>query len=930
MLSAFLVALYGLVVTLLAGYGLHSLWLLRLFLRHRERSTHLPARTESRPSVLVQVPVFNERDVVERVVAAAGNLDWPRGRLRLQLLDDGDDDSVELGASAIATLRAQGLDAAHLRREERIGFKAGALAHGLDVDARHPEGPAEFVAIFDADFVPPRDFLRRAIPDLVARADLAFVQARWEHLNAGDGLLTLAQAIGTDGHFSIEQGARAWSNLALNFNGSAGVWRRKAIEAAGGWQHDTLTEDLDLSYRAQLAGWSAAYRFDLAVPGELPRTIEAWRAQQFRWAKGSLQTARKLLPSVWRSEWTFSRKIAASAHLTHYLVHPLILASLVLAPLVARSLTGLPQVALAFGAVLLLAGMVAPLVLYGVGQAVLGRPRRRILALPVLAALGTGLAISNTRAAWEAFRGRSSPFLRTPKHGSGTGSYRAEPASGLPELLAALWGLFGLHVAWAGRSPWLEPILALYVLGFTHHGGRLFWGRIAERIPVEPRGSRDAWALFPLGAVSLAALAILAVRDASWREEPWLFSLAGLVLGSVYAGGLWVVRTRETGRAGVAWILVVGIALEILATGLWHSDDVNRYVVEGRQILAGQNPYAVPPADLAARALVPEGIARRVNHPEMTAIYPPLALASHAGVAALSPTPAAFTHAAWIATVAGLLLVLALLERESLYPAHILAAAWNPVLPLFAVGEAHNDVFMAVVLAAALLLLAHDRRRLSIVAATAACLLKPFAVAALPVVLSADRWRRWWLVPILAAAAFAPFVLAGPGIFESLVAFGGDMHFHGALEPLVREAARASLPETLVEPAVRAALAALLVAGLAWLWIRRGGAPAPTLTVRALAVVLLCSPTLHPWYFIALVFFLPFARTWALPLWTACAPVYWLHGVAIQSTGAWTETRWVTALAHWPAVLLMAWEAFGPAREPREAVRALLLERASS
>lgn len=449
--------MYVLVVSLLAAYGLHSLWLLHRFARHRTNT--IPAALDhDEPTVLVQIPVYNERDVVARVVAACGALDWPRARLRVQLLDDSSDDSVAIGAAAIATLCADGITAVQVQRDDRSGFKAGALDHGLVVDAAHPDGPAPYVAIFDADFVPERDFLRRALPSLIDDARVAFVQGRWEHLNPHDSVLTRAQAVGIDGHFAIEQGARAWSGLALNFNGTCGVWRRAAIASAGGWQHDTLTEDLDLSYRAHLAGWRAAYRLDLAVPGELPPTIEAWRAQQFRWAKGSLQTARKLLPSIWFSAWSPLRKLAATAHLTHYLVHPLILLSLLLAPVAVPALGRLSDGWLVLGGGLLVCGLLPPLLLYVASQRVLGRSWRGLLALPGLTAFGTGIAVSNARAAWQALRGVVSPFVRTPKQGdrgsgSGGGSYRAEASSGLLELMAAAWGALGLVIAWHGASP---------------------------------------------------------------------------------------------------------------------------------------------------------------------------------------------------------------------------------------------------------------------------------------------------------------------------------------------------------------------------------------------------------------------------------------------------------------------------------------------
>ena len=477
--------LYIATISLLAVYGLHSLWLLAKFLIHRRRAIPAPVAGDEVPAVLVQLPVFNERDVVERLVDAVGRLDWPRHRLRIQLLDDSTDDSAEIGARAIDALRACGLDAQQVRRPHRIGFKAGALSYGLDEDARHRDGPADYIAIFDADFVPPASFLRTAMASFLqpGAERVAFVQGRWEHLNPDANLLTRAQAMGIDGHFAIEQGARAWSGMPLNFNGTCGIWRRQAIHDGGGWQHDTLTEDMDLSYRAQLAGWTAAYRLDVAVPGELPPTLEAWRSQQFRWAKGSLQTARKLLGRIWRSEWTLEHKCSATFHMTHYLVHPLILTSLLLAPLAMFALPDLPNWCLVVGGSMMAAGMAPPILLYIASLRVLGRSWACLRALPSLAALGTGIAVSNTKAAWQALRGVVSAFVRTPKVGaSATGSYRSAAATGIPELCAGLWGLVAIITATAMGSWWLSPILSMYVVGFVHHGLRLHLNRRAALV----------------------------------------------------------------------------------------------------------------------------------------------------------------------------------------------------------------------------------------------------------------------------------------------------------------------------------------------------------------------------------------------------------------------------------------------------------------
>ena len=915
---------YALAVVLLAVYALHSLWLLVRFLRHRRAAAELAAREEARalpedlpidlPIVLVQLPVFNERDVVERLVEAAGRLRWPRDRLRIQLLDDSSDDSLAIGRAAIARLCAQGLTATCRQRLDRSGFKAGALSAGLAADALHTDGPASLVAIFDADFVPAPDFLERAAIPLLDDPGLALVQGRWEHLNRDASALTRAQALGIDGHFAIEQGARAWSGLAMNFNGTCGLWRRAAISDGGGWQHDTLTEDMDLSYRVQLAGWRCTYRLGLAVPGELPQTVSAWRAQQFRWAKGSIQTAIKLLPAVFRAPWPASRKLAAALHMTHYLVHPLILLSLIAAPLAMPALHRLSTPALAVGAVLFLFGVGAPLVLYGAAQFVLrGRgAASRLRELPILAAVGSGIAVSNTLAVWQALRGRTSEFVRTPKQGTRPqASYRATGARGVSELVCAAWAAFGAYLGLSGPRPWMGLLLILYCTGFAWVGVRLFIeGRSARdvwlRLSWEARPRSPPW-LVPLGLASLAGYALLALQPGSWRDQPVLFAAVGAALGALYLVAVHV--SHRVRSAPLGWIIVVALGMRLISLGLAPSDDVNRYIVEGAQVRAGENPYLVAPAQSALRDTLAQDVVAGVNHADWVAIYPPVTFAFEAVVTAVSESPAAFKMALMLVELLGLALVLALLVRLGLPPAGLLAAAWNPVGPLFGAGEGHHDFLMGTLIVLSLLLATSGRRTLALVSAALAALTKPFALVAIAAQAKLKSPRTWLVPALVALAVYAPFAAAGPAIFQSLGRFGSEMHFHGALEPLVR-----GLLGAFTSPPMTQTLTVLLL-GLVWIsasvliW-RRGradGTSAATLTARLLAVLLVCLPTLHPWYLAPLVMLLPFVRTWSLVVWTAMAPIYWLHGLAFER-GAWGELPWVTLLAHLPALALLIWE----------------------
>ncbi len=450
--------------------------------------------------------------------------------------------------------------------------------------------------------------------------------------------------------------------------------------------------------------------------------------------------------------------------------------------------------------------------------------------------------------------------------------------------------------------------------------------RLRNAVEGDTGEDRPWWMLVPLGLSSIAAIAVMVARATSWREEPGLFATAALLMGAVFLAGLWVVRSRRIPMAAMAWILAVGVALNVIGTGLQHSDDVYRYVVEGQQILALQNPYQIPPGNPAAKALVPAETSKRVNHPEMTAIYPPVSLLVEAGVQAVLPGLRGFTLLACVASLLAIGLVLALIVRLGVQPGLILAVAWNPVLPIFASGEAHNDIVMAVLLLIALLVATAGRTSTAVVTATLAILVKPFAAIALPVLLATTGWRRWWLVPVTALVIYLPFTSAGAGLVSSLLTFGGSMHFHGALDPWIRIGLSWIVPVPQVEVAVRLVLLLGLASGLTWLWLRCGSAPLPTLTVRMLGVLLLCLPTLHPWYFIAVVVLLPFARSWALAVWTASAGVYWLHGVQILASGDWIETPWVTALAHLPAVGLMLVEVCGPLRKAHEPGRLPLLE----
>jgi len=462
-------------VVALFVYGLNGYLLLAVRWWHRRRfETPTPPPSPAEwPSVTVQCPVYNERYVVRRLLHAVGALDYPPERLEIQVLDDSTDDTTTIIAEMVRALRDRGLSIVHLHRRERTGFKAGALAAGLK------EARGEFVAIFDADAVPGVDFLRMMLPHF-ADPDVAVVQARWGHLNRDFSLLTVAESLGIDGHFAVEQSARFCGKLFLNFNGTAGVWRRAAIEDAGGWTHDTLTEDLDLSYRAQLRGWRIVYRPDVVCPAELPVLISGFKSQQRRWAKGSIQTARKLLPAIMRlprSPWI---KYQAFIHLTYYMIHPAILIAVLLcAPLVgAQEVAPDGNVALGVGLAVALS-MLGPGVLLLYAQRILD-PRwpRHVWQLPSILIIGVGVAWSTSLAVLGALWKKDLEFIRTPKFGIGPtgGQWRGttyvarRPWSGVIEIVLGLYCAWSAWLLWTHGSYAAAPILVLYTAGFLTVG----------------------------------------------------------------------------------------------------------------------------------------------------------------------------------------------------------------------------------------------------------------------------------------------------------------------------------------------------------------------------------------------------------------------------------------------------------------------------
>ena len=467
-----IIAYFGL-LTVLSVFGAHRLAMVFLYRRHRSDNPAPKERFAKLPKVTIQLPIFNERYVAERLLRAVAAVRYPSHRLEIQALDDSTDDTSEVIDETIAELRQAGVDVSHIKRPTRDGFKAGALAYGLE------RAKGELVAVFDADFLPQPDFLERTV-HFFTDGKVGMVQVCWEHVNRQFSALTQTQAVLLDAHFVVEHSARFRSGRFFNFNGTAGIWRRSAIEDSGGWQHDTLTEDLDLSYRAQQKGWRFIFLEDVKVPAELPVDMVAFKSQQHRWAKGSIQTARKLLWQLLRSNVPATIKTEAFFHLTANVSFLLMFMLSLLMPLtlfvrVDRGWGG----TFAMDLPLFVAATLSVCNFYALSQRALGRSLwDQVKYLPLVLALGVGMSINNGRAVVEALVGHKTPFVRTPKYNIKkqteqwhTKRYvRKRWIQPLMELALGLWFTPAIWFALeqGGRALLSLPFLLLFQFGYVY------------------------------------------------------------------------------------------------------------------------------------------------------------------------------------------------------------------------------------------------------------------------------------------------------------------------------------------------------------------------------------------------------------------------------------------------------------------------------
>ena len=491
-----ILASYFFVLLILAVYGWHRYYLVYIYMKHKHEQPQPKAAFDQLPVVTIQLPLFNEMYVVDRLVDAVCKIEYPRELLEIQVLDDSTDETREIAMLAVRRHAMQGVDIKYIHRQDRTGYKAGALDEGLKV-AR-----GKFVAIFDADFIPKPDFLTRTI-HYFTDDKVALVQARWGHVNEDYSLLTKIQAVLLDAHFVLEHGSRNRAGCFFNFNGTAGIWRRDAIYDGGGWQHDTLTEDLDLSYRTQLKGWQFVFVRDHVSPAELPVEMNAFKSQQHRWAKGSIQTFLKLMPRILQSNQPFHVKAEAFFHLSANFNYPLMcVLSVLMAPsMVIRYNMGWYEMIL-IDIPLFLAATASVANFYMVCQRELYPQTwtERLRYLPLLMSIGIGLAVNNTKAVFEALFHKQSEFARTPKHHIESGGdewigkkYRQSVAvQPMIELALGLYFTATLFYALANGIYGTVPFLMLFQVGFLYTGMLSLMQQYAGDAVVEVVQSKEA------------------------------------------------------------------------------------------------------------------------------------------------------------------------------------------------------------------------------------------------------------------------------------------------------------------------------------------------------------------------------------------------------------------------------------------------------
>jgi len=468
-LEIIVLTLYFISLSILFFYANHSLVMVYLYKKYKfKKPVWDKSITDNAPFVTIQLPIYNEYYVAQRVIEYACKLDYPKDKLEIQVLDDSTDGTIEITRKVVNEYKSQGYDIVHVHRCDRFGFKSGALRAGLD------KAKGDFIAIFDADFIPDTQFLKMTLPHFVD-TKVGMVQTRWGHLNENYSWLTKAQAMGLDGHLMIEQTARNRAGFFINFNGTAGIWRKTAILDSGNWQDNTLTEDLDLSFRAQLKGWKSVFLNDIVSPAELPSDINSLKSQQFRWTKGSIETARKLLKEIWKSSLSLKVKIESTIHLTNNIVYVFILLiSLLNLPILFLKTVGYDT----YFAIMGIFGLAftGPFFFYLYSQKEIYPDwKGRMLLFPVFMSGSMGLSLNNSKAIFEGLFNRKSDFIRTPKYHiikpqdnwKGKKYHLSIPWLTFAEMILALYCLAGVVFAFYVQEFAAIPFNIMFFVGYA-------------------------------------------------------------------------------------------------------------------------------------------------------------------------------------------------------------------------------------------------------------------------------------------------------------------------------------------------------------------------------------------------------------------------------------------------------------------------------
>jgi len=514
--TQFVFDLFILSAVIITAYTCNFYYLTYLSIKRKEIFTTIDVGT---PTVTIQLPIYNEKYVAKRLVDAVCAMDYPQEKMRIMVLDDSDDDTVKIIDDAVDEYKRQGFQIEHIRRGTRKGYKAGSLKHAMQTT------DTEFVAIFDADFIPPNWFLKRAIPHF-SKSNIGFIQCRWGHVNENYSAITQAQALSLDFHFLIEQKAKSNSHLFMNFNGTAGIWKRECIEDAGGWHIATLVEDLDLSYRAQMKGWKCIFLPNIVVNAELPVQMNAAKRQQFRWAKGSIQCAIKLLTEIIiKRKVAIEAKIQAFVQLTRHVVYPLILVQFLALPVLLAANMNLYLVNV------IPALTIATYLAMGPGAYIIiiqsmyhNSWKSKVKILPALLVFNAGMAVNNSVAVFDAIFGKKNEFLRTPKYGiiNKEDDWR-DKAYNLPftkttllEIFFGIYGLMGIFISIFSNNPIFAPIIGLQTVGFFYIAymslsHTRFKRNKSSVIPLLTKGEKMAKRIYQFAMIGIAAIVIFGV-----------------------------------------------------------------------------------------------------------------------------------------------------------------------------------------------------------------------------------------------------------------------------------------------------------------------------------------------------------------------------------------------------------------------------------